>query len=146
MDGNTLAFVWGGLLLLFVVIEAITVQLVSIWFAVGALSAVIAVFCGANTTVQIVVFLGVSAVALVATRPIVKKFINSRVQSTNADRNIGKIAVVTEDIDNVLGKGRATIGGLEWTARTVDGTSALSGDKVVVDKIEGVKLMVHKLD
>lgn len=146
MDGNTMAFVWGGLLLLFVVIEALTVQLVSIWFAAGALSAVVAVLCGANKTVQIVVFLGVTVVALVVTRPIVKKFINSKVQSTNADRNIGKIAVVTEDIDNVLGKGRATVGGLEWTARTIDGSSVSSGEKVVVEKIEGVKLMVHKRD
>lgn len=146
MDGNIMAIIWGVLLLLFIVIEAITVQMVSIWFGLGALAAIVAVFCGGNSTVQIISFLAVSTIALIATRPLVKKFLNSKTQSTNADRNIGQIAVVTDDIDNVNGKGQVIINGLEWTARTDDNSVAKVGENVLVEKIEGVKLIVRRMN
>ena len=89
------------LLILFIIAEAITVQLVSIWFAIGSLVALIANFCGANTLVQAALFVGVSFAALLLTRPLVKKFSTPKIQRTNIDRIIGERAIVTEEIDNL---------------------------------------------
>ena len=85
----------------FIIAEAITVQLVSIWFAIGSLVALIANFCGANTLVQAALFVGVSFAALLLTRPLVKKFSTPKIQRTNIDRIIGERAIVTEEIDNL---------------------------------------------
>lgn len=92
---------WSVLLILFIIAEAITVQLVSIWFAIGSLVALIANFCGANTLVQAALFVGVSFAALLLTRPLVKKFSTPKIQRTNIDRIIGERAIVTEEIDNL---------------------------------------------
>ena len=95
---------WSVLLILFIIAEAITVQLVSIWFAIGSLVALIANFCGANTLVQAALFVGVSFAALLLTRPLVKKFSTPKIQRTNIDRIIGERAIVTEEIDNLRAK------------------------------------------
>lgn len=92
---------WSVLLILFIIAEAITVQLVSIWFAIGSLVALIANFCGANALVQAALFVGVSFAALLLTRPLVKKFSTPKIQRTNIDRIIGERAIVTEEIDNL---------------------------------------------
>lgn len=92
---------WSVLLILFIIAEAITVQLVSIWFAIGSLVALIANFCGANILVQAALFVGVSFAALLLTRPLVKKFSTPKIQRTNIDRIIGERAIVTEEIDNL---------------------------------------------
>ncbi len=133
---------WVALLVIFVIIEAITAQLTTIWFAAGALAALIAEMCGAQQWLQWILFAVVSAIALAATRPFVKKLTAKRMEPTNADRCIGKTAVVTEEIDNVAGKGTATVGGTTWTARSQDGTNIAAGSKVTVTAIEGVKIIV----
>ena len=135
-------WIWIAAIVVFVVLEAVTVQLVTIWFAIGAVGGLIAELCHAQLWVQIAVFVAVSAVTLIATKPLVKRFTNTKKQPTNADRYIGKYAVVTEPIDNIMNKGAAKIGGLEWTARSADG-SKIEKDKVVtVEAIEGAKLIV----
>lgn len=137
-------WVWIGLIVVTAAIEAATVQLVTVWFAVGGVAGLIAYAAGLEIWLQILIFALVSAVALAVTRPLVKKFTNGRNMPTNADRYIGEKAVVTEKIENDLSKGAVKIGGLEWTARSVDSETAEVGEQVTVEAIEGAKLIVRK--
>lgn len=133
---------WVVLLVVFIVIEAITAQLTTIWFAIGSFAAIIAEMLDAPDWLQWVVFAVVSAIAVVVTRPFVKKITAKQMQPTNADRCIGQTAIVTEEIDNIAGKGAATVGGITWTARSEDGSTIAKDSKVTVTRIEGVKLIV----
>ncbi len=133
---------WIMLIVALVVIEAVTVQLVTIWFAVGAIGGLIASAFNLDIWLQVLIFVAVSAITLLATRPLVKRFMKTKKEPTNADRYIGQTAVVTETIDNIHGKGAVTVGGLEWTARTTDGSTAEKDALVTVEKIEGAKLIV----
>lgn len=135
-------WIWIAAVAAFVIIEAVTVQLVTIWFAVGAVGGLIACAAGAQLWVQLLVFVAVSAVMLVVTKPLVRKITKAKKEPTNADRYIGGQAVVTEDIDNILNRGAATIGGLEWTARSADGRKIAKDTVVTVEAIEGAKLIV----
>lgn len=133
---------WILLIVALVIIEAVTVQLVTIWFAVGAVGGLIASAFNLDIWIQILIFVTVSAITLIATRPLVKRFTKTNKEPTNADRYIGQTAVVTEPIDNIHGKGAVTVGGLEWTARTVNGAAVEKDALVTVEKIEGAKLIV----
>lgn len=135
---------WIVLLVVLIIIEAVTAQLVTIWFAAGAAAALVAELCGLNQWLQWIIFIAVSAVALIATRPLVRKVTNRNVQPTNADRYIGQTAVVTEEIDNVKGKGQVHVNGITWSARSSDGTVYEKDECVTVEKIDGVKLIVKK--
>ncbi len=136
---------WAVILVALIIIEAATVQLVTIWFAVGAFAALIAAIFDASVTLQIILFVAVSLIALTATRPIVKKRINQQSQPLNADRNIGKVAVVTEEIDNIKATGKVKINGMDWTARS-EANEIIPADKEVeIVKIEGVKLIVKTI-
>ena len=136
------SLVWLILLIAFVVVEALTVSLVSIWFAAGAVAALIVSGFTSSWLVQFAVFAVVSAVALAATRPLVKKYINSLTQPTNADMLIGQECLVTEDIDNLTGRGAVTVGGKVWTARAEHDAPIAAGTTATVLRIEGVKLIV----
>ncbi len=139
---KTTLIMWIVLLVAFIIAEAATAQLVTIWFAAGALAALIADVLHASVLVQWIVFVSVSAVALIATRPLVKKFKKVPYQATNADRIIGQTAIVTEDIDNLAAKGRVQAGGMSWSARSESGEKIQSGETVTVERIDGVKLIV----
>lgn len=136
--------VWLVLLLIFAASEAATVGLTSIWFAAGALAALIAALLGGALWIQITLFLAVTLLCLAAVRPLAKKHLNSRVERTNADRAIGQEAQVTEDIDNIHGKGAVVIRGVTWTARSEDGSIIPAGTMVKVLRIEGVKVFVER--
>ena len=136
---------WVVLLILLIVVEAVTAQMVTIWFAAGAAGAIVAELLGAQVWLQWIVFIEVSAVALVATRPLVRKLTKTRVQPTNADRCIGQTAVVTEEIDNIAAKGQVNVNGIIWTARSSDGSVIQKDTKVTVEKIDGVKLIVKTI-
>lgn len=136
---------WIIAMVVFLVIEAVTVGIVSVWFAIGALFAMVTAMLGANLWVQITVFLGVSAIALYFTRPLVKKFVNNKVEPTNADMLIGKECRVVETIDNLSGTGAVYVDGKTWTARTVDEEIIPEGQLVKAERIEGVKLIVSKI-
>ncbi len=138
----SMSLFWLIAMVLFGVLEAVTVGLTSIWFALGALGALAAAAASAPVIVQIVVFLGVSFLTLLLVRPLAQRFVNDRKVATNADRVIGREAVVTEDIDNIQGKGRVSISGADWTARTEDDRPIPAGSKVQVLRIEGVKVIV----
>lgn len=137
--------VWLVLLLLFAGGEAATVGLTSIWFAAGALAALLAALLGGALWIQITLFLAVSLLCLAAVRPLAKRHLNNKVEHTNADRAIGQEALVTEDIDNIHGKGAVIIRGVTWTARSEDGADIPAGIMVRVLRIEGVKVFVERL-
>lgn len=133
---------WAAALVLFAVAEGMTVGLTSIWFALGALCALIAAAFTERILTQIVVFLTVSLLALLLVRPLARRHLSGRRVATNADRAIGEEAVVTETIDDLRGKGQATVNGAVWTARTEGEGTIPAGAKVRVLRIEGVKLIV----
>lgn len=135
--------VWLVAMIVLLIVEAIVPGLVSIWFAIGALAALVSALLGAPLWLQMVWFLVVSVVALALTRPLVKKYVNGRVQPTNADALIGRDCVVTENIDNIAGTGAVKVDGKVWTARSVDeNVHFLAGSIVTAVRIEGVKLIV----
>ena len=135
---------WAVALVAFLIIEGATAQLVTIWFAAGALVSLIAAVFKAPFWLQVVLFVGVSAITLFATWPIVKKIRNRKAESLNADRVIGQTAVVTETIDNIEGTGSVKIDGVAWTARTADQSRIEAGKQVTIEKIEGVKVIVKE--
>ncbi len=137
---------WLGALVLFSVGEAITVGLTSIWFAVGALGALMAALLGGGLWLQVAVFLVLSALSLALVRPLARRFLQPHYAPTNADRVIGQSALVCEDIDDLAGKGQVSIAGQVWTARSVDGTSIPAGTEVVVQSIQGVKVLVQRAE
>lgn len=127
-------------------VEAATVTLVSIWFALGALAALITALCGGQLIMQIVVFFVVTILTLIATRPLVKKYFNKQHhEPTNADMLIGKTCIVTQDIDNIAATGEVKCSGNTWTARSLKGDTIKQGSKAKVHSIEGVKLIVEPL-
>lgn len=135
---------WVAMLIVLIVVEAVTAQMVTIWFAAGAVAAIVAELLGAQVWLQWAVFVFVSVIALVVTRPLVKKLTQTKLQPTNADRCIGQVAVVTEEIDNVAAKGQVSVNGTVWSARSADGSVIAKDEKVTVEKIEGVKLIVKR--
>ncbi len=139
------AIFWLAMIVVAVVAEAATNQLVSIWFVVGAIAALIGNLCGAPLYVQWILFVVLSAVALVCTRPLVKRLTDFRRQDTNAGRCVGQIAVVTQEINNTAAAGQAKVLGSVWTARSARGTVIPVGTEVVVRAIEGVKIIVEEL-
>ena len=138
--------VWLIAMIVLLVVEGVVPGLISIWFALGALAALVSALLHAPLWLQIVWFLAVSIVALALTRPLAKKYINSKTQPTNADMLIGKECVVRESIDNVLGAGAVSVDGKVWTARTEnDDIKVPEGSRAVVVRSEGVKLIVKPL-
>ena len=139
--------VWLAAMIILLIIEGLAPGLVSIWFALGALAALISAAAGAPIGLQVAWFLVVSVLALVVTRPLAKKYVNARVTPTNADMLIGKECVVRETIDNVAGTGAAAVEGKVWSARMADDkVKAAVGEIVSVVRIEGVKLIVAPVE
>lgn len=126
------------------ILEAATPSaLISIWFAVGALGALIATYLTANIWIQIAVFFIISGICFATLRPITRKYLLPNIQRTNADRLIGQEAIVVETIDNLAGTGQVAVSGQTWTARSKSGEPIDYGKKVLVLRIEGAKLIVR---
>lgn len=136
---------WLVLMIVFLVAEAATVQMVSIWLAAGSLAAIIPALFGMPLPVQLIAFLLVSGACLIFTRPFVKKVLAVKKTSTNADRTIGEIGLVTETVDNAMESGRIMVDGLSWKAKTADGAVIEPGSRVMVKAMEGVTLTVEKI-
>lgn len=140
-----MVYVWLGVLAAAVILELATTQMVSIWFAIGALAAFIAALVGVEQLwIQIIIFVVVSAIAVAITRPLVKKMINKKAEPTNADMVIGKTGIVTEKIDNLAPSGLVKVNGSVWTARSLDDAVIEENEKVIIKEIRGVKLLVIK--
>lgn len=133
---------WLVLMVAFLAAEAATVTLVSLWFAAGALVALVAALLGGPLWLQVTLFLAVSAVLLALLRPLVKRYISPEITATNVDSVIGSTGLVTTAIDNTSAAGQVKIGGMDWTARSTSGEPIEVGTLVKVDKIEGVKAFV----
>ena len=140
---NWAAYIWLGLMVAFLIAEAACpFHLVSIWFAVGALVAVIVSLLGGAVWLQITLFLLVSCALLAALWPLVRKFLNPKLEKTNVDSVIGSTGLVTAAIDNVTAVGQVKLGAMYWTARSTSGAPIAEGTLICVDKIEGVKVFV----
>ena len=137
---------WGVLMVVFLVVEAACpIHLVSIWFVVGSLVAGVAASLGGELWLQIVLFVVISGGLLAALWPITKKFLNPRHTATNLDAILGTEGYILETVDNRNAIGKVKLGGMEWTARSVDGTILPAGTLVKVERIEGVKAIVSQV-
>ncbi|MDR1464335.1 MAG: NfeD family protein [Oscillospiraceae bacterium] len=140
---NPALIVWIVLFVACIILESISMQLFSVWFALGALGAIIANLVHAEVWAQILVFTVVSAASLIATRPLVKRMQSKdKRHATNADRYLEQSALVIEEIDNAKATGQVQVLGSIWTARSIDGSKIPEGSTVRVAALEGVKLMV----
>lgn len=136
------AILWLVLMIVFILIEVSTVSMVSIWFASGALTALIASLCNAPLWLQIVLFVVVSAALLLALRPLARKYFTPRLTKTNVDAVVGTEGLVTQRIDNLSASGSVKLGGVEWSARSTSGAPLEEGTRIRVDRVEGVKVFV----
>lgn len=134
--------IWAAAIIVFGIAEAVTAQLVSIWFVLGAVAGLVAALCGGNLYIQLIVFIVVSIIALVITRPLIKKYIKPKKEHTNADRVLTQDGIVVEEINNINGTGQVKIDGKIWTARSSDGNIIPVDSIVRTEKISGVKLIV----
>ena len=134
--------IWLALMIAFLMVEAQSVTMVSLWFGAGALAALIAALCGAEFWLQIVIFFAVSIALLASLRPLARKYFTPKLVKTNVDSVIGSEGLVTVDINNITAQGQVKLGAMEWTARSSSGEIIPAGTLVKVDKIEGVKAFV----
>lgn len=135
-------YLWFGLMVIFIVVEALTVSMVSAWFAAGALAALITELTGAPVGFQIAAFILISAVTLALLRPMAKKHFNPRISRTNVDALVGKTCLCVTAIDNLASQGQVKIGDVEWSARSTNGEPIPVGTQVKIDRVEGVKVYV----
>jgi membrane protein implicated in regulation of membrane protease activity len=146
MSGVLYIVCWLLLAAIFVVIEIISLGLTTIWFAGGAFIAALAALAGGNLVVQIILFAVVSIVLLVVTRPVAKKYLDSKTEKTNAEALIGQKAMVLDEVNNLMQTGRAKINGMEWTARSKEDAVIIpAGEQAEIVEIQGVKLILKKL-
>ncbi len=139
---NWEAIFWLVAMVVFMAAEAVTVSLVSIWFALGALGAIFAALLGCGLTMQVTVFLVLAVLLLVSLRGLVRKHLNPKLVRTNIDSVVGATGIVLTPVNNIAALGQVQVNGVEWSARSTDGSHIAAGELVRVDKIEGVKVFV----
>lgn len=142
---ESLYIFWGFIVAISAVAEALTTQLVSIWFMVGGLFALAVSLFNLSFFLQLGIFIITSVTMIILVRPYIKNMLKFKVQKTNVDRLIGKVATVTEEINNLNEKGAVTVSGMVWTARSSDGKIISKGERVKIDSISGVKMIVHQV-
>jgi len=140
-----MTYAWLAAIIAFVAIEAMTSQLVSVWFAGGALAAFIGACFGTGITIQWILFVATSALLLILTKPFVKKITGRTPEKTNTEAHIGKTTIVTRTIDNIKESGEVKINGVSWSARSDDESVIEDGEKVIIKRIEGVRLIVSRI-
>ena len=137
-------WLWGGVAVVTLVAEIATTALVSIWFTIGAVGALIAAAAGVSPLAQLLIFLLLSIVSLLLIRPLTRRLVGTRVIPTNTDRLLGMEAKVTEGIDNDNAAGAVYVDGKTWTARSSDGSFIREGAMVRVVSLKGVTLFVKE--
>ena len=143
----TYPMVWLAAMIILIIIEIVTVGLTTIWFAIGALVAIIVSMLGGGIILQMTVFLFISLGMLIFTRPLAMRYINNTRTRTNYEGIIGKVVRITQDVDNIAEKGCAVVNGQEWTVRAVDDRSRIAaGSLAKVVDIKGVRLIVEKYE
>ena len=143
---DVMQYIWIAAIVLLAILEGATAQLGSSWFVIGGIAALITSIFTDAVWIQLTVFVLVSILSLLLTRPLVKKAMSFKKEDTNAGRVVGQKAIVIETIENGQGKGQVNVCGSIWTARSMDQTVIPKGASVLVDAIEGVKLIVHPLE
>ena len=143
---DAMVIIWLSAVIIFAIVEAMTVQMLCIWFAAASLVSLILALLRAPEWVQIIVFCICTAILLIFTRPIVKRLMKKPETRTNADRILGMHAIVIHEINNDIAEGRIKVSGQVWTARSADGDVIPVDEKVIIRSIEGVKVIVEKLD
>ena len=136
------AIIWLALMVVFLIAEALTVSMVSLWFAAGAVVALLLSLLHLQVWVQVVVFFVVSGVLLACLRPMVRRHVAPKIVPTNVDAIVGTRGIVTAEIDNVCAAGQVKVNGMEWSARSTTGEIVPEGALVRVERVEGVKLFV----
>ena len=139
---NWEAIFWLAAMVVFIAAEAMTVSLVSIWFAAGALGAIIVALLGGGLVLQVTVFLMLAVALLLSLRSIVRKHFTPHVTKTNIDSVIGATGIVVTPVNNIAALGQVQINGMEWSARSSDNSHIPAGALVRVDRVEGVKVFV----
>lgn len=139
---NNDAIIWLIAAAILGVIEVSTVNLITIWFAVSAVVTAVFTIFGAGPGVQITVFIVVSAILVIATRPLAKRFLNRNTIATNADRIISAKGVVIEEINSIKGTGQVKVMGQVWSAKSANGENIADGTSVTIVALEGVKVVV----
>ena len=139
---NWEAIFWLAAMVIFMAAEAMTVTLVSIWFAVGALGAILVALLGGGLILQVTGFLALAVVLLMGLRGVVRKHFTPRITKTNIDSVIGATGIVITPVNNIAALGQVQVDGMEWSARSTTGSHIPAGAVVKVDKIEGVKVFV----
>ena len=135
---------WLIAVIAFIVLEAVTYQLVSVWFVIGSLAGLLAAALGANLMAQIAVFVIVSALMLAVLRPLSMKLLKPKGLKTNTDRLIGEDVLITKNVNNIQETGQGKIKGMTWTVRSETGEDIPENSVATVTRIEGVKLIVKK--
>lgn len=136
---------WILVIVAVLIVEAITLSLNAVWFALGGVGSLIAASLGASVPVQWVVFIIVSAIFMLLIRPFARRVLKPKGAATNADRILGEQAIVTQAIDNTQAQGEIKIMGQYWTARSADGAPIAQGSVVRVREIVGVKAIVESV-
>lgn len=136
---------WLIAIVFFIIAEAATVALVSIWFIGGAVCALVAAILGAELGAQLAIFIAVSALLLALVCPMARKKWAKKPERLNADRLAGQTAVVTEPIDAYADTGAVKINGVLWTAKCVGGSHIEPGEHVMIERVEGAKLFVRPI-
>ena len=136
------AIIWLALMVVFLIAEALTVSMVSLWFAAGAVVALLLSLLHLQVWVQVVLFFVVSGVQLACLRPLVRRHVAPKIVPTNVDAIVGTRGIVTAEIDNVCAAGQVKVNGMEWSARSTTGEIVPEGALVRVERVEGVKLFV----
>ena len=145
---STEAIFWLVVMVLFLILEMVTISLVSIWFVGGSLAAFLVSFVVNELRIEVLVFLGVSLLLLFLLRPMARKFgVKQKDQiRSGAQALVGKRAVVTEHIDNLHAKGAVQVNGQFWSAKSLDDDTTIRKDSVVIIKeVDGVRLVVEEL-
>ena len=143
---NWEAIFWLAAMVVFIAAEAMTVTLVSIWFAIGALGAIVVALLGGSVIVQVTVFLALAVALLLSLRTVMRRHFTPGITKTNVDSVIGATGIVITPVNNIAALGQVQINGVEWSARSTGGTHIPAGALVRVDRIEGVKVFVSLVE
>ena len=141
---NQALLFWIVACVFFTLLEAFTQQFVSIWLLSGSVVALIASYLGFPIETQCIVFVIVSLITLIAFRPVAKKFVQGEIVPTNTDYNIGQLAIVTTEFDEIKKEGSVFVNDMDWAAKSLDDIAYKKGEKVIIERIEGVKCLVRK--
>ena len=136
------SIIWLVLMVIFLIAEALTVSMISLWFAAGAVVALLLSLLHLQIWLQVLLFFLVSGALLACLRPLVRRHVTPKLTPTNVDAIVGTKCMVTAEIDNVCAAGQVKLNGIEWSARSVTGQIIPEGTLVRIERVEGVKVFV----